>query len=123
MQSLEPVAKISERLRYAMDLRGLRQVDLVERTKIPKSSIHQYLIDYAEPKTDRIYLLAKALRVNPVWLMGLDAPMEVNQSVDYIINEGDVSYLLEIANDMDSKNLSALISYAEFLKGNKGEGK
>lgn len=70
------VAKISDRLQEAMNIRGLKQVDLVERTQIPKGSISQYVSGFVEPKSDRIYLLANALSVNPVWLMGIDAPMD-----------------------------------------------
>ncbi len=69
---------VSERLRAAMRLRGAKQVDLVNRTGIGKSSISTYLSgDYA-PKQGNIYKLAEALRVNPAWLMGQDAPMEAN---------------------------------------------
>jgi transcriptional regulator with XRE-family HTH domain len=67
---------IALRLKKALSLRNMRQQDLVEKTKIPKGSISQYISGYAEPKTDRTYLMAKALNVNPVWLMGFDAPME-----------------------------------------------
>lgn len=36
----------------------------------------QYLSGYAEPKKNRLTLIADALNVNPTWLMGLDVPME-----------------------------------------------
>lgn len=76
MHNKENIEHTSVRLREAMRVRGLRQVELCEKTGIPKSSINQYLSGYAEPKTDRIGLLAKALDVDPVWLMGFDVPME-----------------------------------------------
>lgn len=67
---------ISERLRTAMELRGMRQAELAKRTGIGKSSICTYLSgDYA-PKPDNVYRLAEALRVEPGWLMGRDVPME-----------------------------------------------
>lgn len=67
---------IANRLREAMSLRNMKQVDLVEKTKIPKSSINQYLSGYAEPKSDRVALLAEALDVSPVWLMGF--PVDID---------------------------------------------
>lgn len=70
------IFSICSRLQEAMNIRGLKQVDLVERTQIPKGSISQYVSGFVEPKSDRIYLLANALSVNPVWLMGIDAPMD-----------------------------------------------
>ena len=68
--------EIKNRLAEAMSLRGMKQSELAERTKIPKASISQYLSGYAEPKTDRLFMMAGALEVNVTWLMGLDTPME-----------------------------------------------
>lgn len=65
----------NERLRYAMDLRGFKQIDLVNMTGIGKSSISQYLSGNYEAKQDKIFLLAKALDVDPAWLMGKNVPM------------------------------------------------
>lgn len=67
---------VSERLRYAMKLRNMKQVDLVEKTGIGKSSISTYLSGEYFPKQTNTYKLAEALRVNPSWLMGNDVPME-----------------------------------------------
>lgn len=66
----------NERLRYAMDLRGFKQIDLVNMTGIGKSSISQYLSGNYEAKQDKIFLLAKALDVDPAWLMGKNVPMD-----------------------------------------------
>lgn len=67
---------ISERLKEAMELRNLKQVDLVQRTGIGKSSICTYLAGDYLPKQTNLYKLAKALSVDPAWLMGEDVPME-----------------------------------------------
>ena len=73
------IEAISIRLRKAMDLRGLKQVDLVTRTNLPKSSISQYLSGVREPKQKAIYLLSEVLAVEPGWLMGYDVPMEAKR--------------------------------------------
>ena len=67
---------VSERLKYAMQLRGKKQTDLARQTGIGKSSICTYLSGDYEPKQANAYKLAAALSVNPAWLMGQDAPME-----------------------------------------------
>ena len=72
------VASVAERIQYALSIRNMKQSDLVEKTKIPKGSISQYTTGYVEPKGDRVALMAKALDVNPVWLMGFDVPMDAN---------------------------------------------
>ena len=64
------------RISKALELRGMRQVDLVERTGIPKSAISQYCSGSFKPKQKRLFLIAEALNVDEAWLMGLDVPME-----------------------------------------------
>ena len=71
-----PVEKCASRIRKALSIRGMRQHELCEKTKIPKSAISQYISGAFEPKQDRVFLIAQALNVDPVWLMGYDVPME-----------------------------------------------
>ena len=70
------MAKISERIKLAMSLRGMKQVDLVNITGIGKSSISTYLAGDYKPKQQNIHKIAKALDVSEAWLMGFDVPME-----------------------------------------------
>lgn len=63
--------KFSERLRFYMEQKGLKQADLVERTGINKSSISEYLSGNYEPKQRNIYKIAMALGVKPSQLMGV----------------------------------------------------
>ncbi len=67
------------RLNTAMNMRGMRQVDLAEKSGLPKAQISQYQNGKYEPMQEALYKLAKALSVNVAWLMGHDVPMEVNQ--------------------------------------------
>lgn len=72
----EKMTSIAERLRKGMDLRNLKQVDIIEKTGINKGALSSYLSGKYEPKQNNIHLLAKALSVNEAWLMGYDVPME-----------------------------------------------
>lgn len=67
---------IGRRIAKALDARNMRPADLAAMTGIPKSSLSLYLKGSYEPKGDRIYIIAKALRVSESWLMGYDVPME-----------------------------------------------
>ena len=67
---------IANRIKEAMTIRGMKQVDLVSLTGIGKSSISTYLSGEYEPKQRNIYKIAKALDVSEAWLMGEDVPME-----------------------------------------------
>lgn len=67
---------IANRLKQALEMRNMKQADLVNMTGIGKSSISTYLSGDYEPKQKNLYRLAKALDVNEAWLMGYDVPME-----------------------------------------------
>lgn len=85
---------VADRLREAMDIRQIKQVDLSRITGIGKSSISTYLSGEYEPKQINTYKLAQALNVNPSWLLGNDIPMDLpsaesttlpqNQQIDVI---------------------------------------
>ncbi len=70
---------IANRLKQALEMRNMKQADLVNMTGIGKSSISTYLSGDYEPKQKNLYRLAKALDVNESWLMGYDVPMERQQ--------------------------------------------
>lgn len=76
---------VSERLRYIMESRNLRQADifrLIEpycmeaNVHIPRNALSQYLAGKVTPREDKIEILSKALDVSEAWLMGFDVPME-----------------------------------------------
>ena len=67
---------IARRLQMALDIRNMKQSDLVETNGIGKSSISTYLSGKYEPKQRNIYKMATALNINEAWLMGEDVPME-----------------------------------------------
>ena len=71
-----PIEKCATRIAKALSIRGMRQADLCQKTKIPKSAMSQYISGAFEPKQDRVALISQALNVDPVWLMGYDVPME-----------------------------------------------
>ena len=63
---------IAERLRRAMFVKGMKQVELCEKTGIDKGSISHYLKGTYKPNGEKLTLLAKALGVTPDWLLGRD---------------------------------------------------
>ena len=67
------------RLRKALAIRNMKQADLCQKTLIPRSAISHYVKGSFVPKQDRAFLIAKALDVNPAWLMGFDAPMNIDE--------------------------------------------
>lgn len=68
--------EFKDRLKAVMELKGIRAVDIVENTDIPKGAISYYISGRSQPKADRLYVLAKYLNVSEAWLLGYDVPME-----------------------------------------------
>ena len=61
---------------YPRPPRGGRPADLSRKTKIPEGTISCYKSGKYEAKQDKVYIIAKALNVDPSWLMGYDVPMQ-----------------------------------------------
>lgn len=104
--------RLQDRLQEAMDRRGLRAVDLVEKTGIPKGTLSYYLSGKTEPKSDRVYILAQALDVNEAWLLGYDVPME--RTADQKKNDQLAQLIVKMRMDNDFYNtVSALAALDE----------
>ena len=71
-----PTESCATRIKKALSIRNMKQSELCEKTNIPKSALSEYISGAYEPKQDRVFILAQALNVDPVWLMGFDVPME-----------------------------------------------
>lgn len=75
---------IRSRLQQIMDERKLKQIDIIElcqpycekyNIKIGKSDMSQYMSGKANPKQNKLTILAMALGVQETWLLGYDVPM------------------------------------------------
>ena len=77
---MKPIHTFKDRLRIAMDARGVRAVDLARDTGLSKARISQYTNGVYVPKADALHKLARALDVADLWLEGYDVPMERNAS-------------------------------------------
>ena len=71
----------ADRLKQILAERGIRQADILRlckpyaekyRIKIGSNDMSQYVTGKVEPGQTKLFILAKALRVNEAWLMGFD---------------------------------------------------
>lgn len=100
--------ELRDRLRQAMDLRGLRATDLVEKTGIPKGTISYYLSGKTEPKSDRLYVLAQTLDVSEAWLLGYDVAMA--RTDDQKKNDQLAKLIVKMRTDNDFFNMVATLA-------------
>lgn len=87
------------RLKEALERKGWKAVDLVERTGVPKGAVSYYLAGKSQPKADRLYIIAKALEVSEPWLLGYDAPM--HRSEDEKKNDQLAGLIVKMRTDAD----------------------
>ena len=72
--------EFKNRLALALELRGVRAIDLSDKTGIPKGAISYYLAGKSQPKADRLYKISTALGVSEAWLLGYNVPMDRSAS-------------------------------------------
>ena len=73
---MQIIETFQNRLKKAMDIRNIKQIELVEKTGLDKTLINKYLAGISNARQQKLTKLADALDVNEVWLMGYDVPMQ-----------------------------------------------
>ena len=97
MAKLNRISTTPVRLQEAMKASGKRQIDLVNETKLNRSTISRYVSGECEPKADAINKLALSLNVDEMWLWGYDVPMkkEKPSTTEETLTDGE-KVLLEL---------------------------
>ena len=132
-----------ERLRHALNEKGISQTELCRRTGINKAKISSYINDKYKPKQDAIYLISQALGINELWLMGLSDEMvsqptntqwgddKANQ--DYlsknpdllalyneIKDRQDIYILFDKTKDLDPKDVESFLLFVQTIRKARG---
>lgn len=120
---MQIVDTFQNRLKHAMKIRNVKQVDLVEKTKLDKTLINKYLAGVSNARQRKLTILADALDVNEVWLMGYDVPMErkLNEPQNNIkdLKNSELNTLdIDGLDENDIEEIKALI---EFKKSKKNK--
>lgn len=133
------ISNTSERLKELMTLKGLRQIDIAEKTGLGKSAISQYVSGKITPKQDKVYILAEGLNVSPTWLMGYDVPMEkelitttktqntgyytdpeVAELAEELRTNPNGRILFDASKDLSKEDINVVLTVIEGLKRPKG---
>ena len=91
------------RIREALSIRGLKQVELAEKSNISKGTINNWLAQRYQPKQQALMTLARILDVSEMWLAGYDVPMERPEA--QIKNDELVQLINEIRTNEELKKL------------------
>lgn len=108
------VSDTAHRLQELIEYFGIKQIDIVSKTGIPKNSISMYFAGERVPRQKRLTLIADAYGVNETWLMGLDIPMLKN---DTSVEVTGLKYgkLLAKFSKLSSANQKVVISLIDNL--------
>lgn len=101
MHNNERSATFAERLDLALTLRGKKQVDLVQATKVNKSTVSRYLRGEREPKSLALFKIANFLDISEAWLLGYDVPMEKEKTAEQKKNDDLVQVIAKLRKDPD----------------------
>lgn len=101
-------ALTAKRLTEALDRKGMKAKELMDKSDVSKASISQYINGAHAPSNISAGKMAKVLGVSPVWLMGFDVPMydtENDSSQKYYENEELAKEAQEMFEDKQMRSL------------------
>lgn len=111
------VDSFQNRLKHAMEINNMKQVDLVEKSGLDKTLINKYLAGISNARQKNLTVLADVLNVNEVWLMGYDVPMEreMNDN-DTLKNVRMASYNGVDIDGLSDKEIEEIKQFVEFVR-------
>lgn len=91
------------RIREALNIRNMKQVELCEKAGVKKSSLNHWINQKWQPKQAPLMKMARALDVSEMWLAGYDVPME--RPVAQKKNDELTQLIFEVKENEDLKDL------------------
>lgn len=92
--------RAAKRLDKALNIAGISAADLARASEVPKSSISQYLSSDHIPSEENATRMGNVLNVNPLWLMGFDAPMNTKSTADQDDRLASIIDYYQLLNDV-----------------------
>lgn len=95
----ERVARLQDRLKEALSVRGMKAIDLSEKLDISRGTISYYMSGKSSPKADRLNQICSILSVSEAWMLGYDVPME--RTNEQKKNDNIVRFVAQMRKDND----------------------
>jgi transcriptional regulator with XRE-family HTH domain len=109
----------AQRLKEAMESKGMKAVDLSAKSGVLRSSLSQYINGSHNMSNKAAGAIGKVLDVNPLWLMGFDVPQKPKKPDILIVydnlNEQYQAELLKRAKELEM--LQRMNEYMNKMKG------
>jgi transcriptional regulator with XRE-family HTH domain len=111
------MVEVKERIKEALRYRRMRQIELCEKTGIPRGTMSQYCSGLYTPSHKKIGVIANALGVNPAWLMGYeDVPM-LGKTVKIEGLTADEMSIIALFRQIPEQKQKALVTLLEASLG------
>jgi len=124
MNNWKKVATCGERLREAMKEKGMRQIDLANKTGLNRSTINWYVNDRCMPKSNAINLMAIALDVSEMWLWGYDTDKQrVDLQAAAREKTEEIKFALFGGESATDEELEEVRQFVEFIKAKREKEK
>ena len=108
------ISDFKNRFRTILDKKNISQSELSRITAISQSTISDWYRGSSEPKQDKLDLIAKALNINPVWLLGYDVEMEIDDK-NNDFNSPQLKILARNFEKLDDKNKNTILKMIEVM--------
>ena len=112
----------SARLRQLMSETGLRQVDILDKSKpfqkqlgvkMGRSALSQYVTGKSKPDDKKLYLLSKTLGVSEAWLMGYDVEKKRIPDNERNSTSNEQPEILPIYNKLEEPRQEKVLDFAK----------
>lgn len=97
--------EIKERIKEALELRGMTASELARKSKIDKGAISRYLKGEVIPKQSKVGAMATALNVSPTWLLGYDVDIAIKKNKE----------IVAVFEQLSPSDQEQVLNYAEYL--------
>lgn len=117
---MKKVTTFSSRLHEAILSSGLQQIEVANLSGISKSLLNKYLKGKSEAGNDKLYKLANALNVSPVWLMGYDVEKRnITIPIEKTKKDEVIQDIIEICKYQDEETLRTILTIVKSLDKRK----
>lgn len=104
--------EVAKRLRQSMEEKKMNATELSQASGVGKSDISNYLKGKYRPKQEKIFLLAIALDVDPVWLGAIDLQMQINEKSAKQALEGTNNTVSSVMSRLSQEGQKKVLEYA-----------
>ena len=76
---------VPERIRFAMDMRGMKEFELANKINLSRSAVSNYCAGIRSPDIQTLYLISRALNVSMNYLFGMESLESIISDMEFFL--------------------------------------